>query len=133
VPRAVTGGRANAGGDRAPGRGSHHTSVAHSARVHDYWLGGTQNFAADCAAGDAVIAAYPGIVASVLANRAFLARAVRFLAAEAGIRQFLDLGTGIPTANNTHEVAQAVAPDCRVVYVDHDPVVLAHAPDRRRR
>jgi S-adenosyl methyltransferase len=103
------------------------TSVAHSARVHDYWLGGKDHYAADRAAGDAVIEAYPGIVASVRANRAFLARAVRFLAAEAGIRQFLDIGTGIPTANNTHEVAQSVAPDCRVVYVDYDPVVLAHA------
>ena len=76
------------------------TSVAHSARVHDYWLGGKDNFAADRAAGDAVIQAYPGIVASVRANRAFLARVVRFLAAEAGIRQFLDIGTGIPAANN---------------------------------
>jgi S-adenosyl methyltransferase len=110
-----------------PARPAVDTSVAHSARVHDYWLGGTQNFAADRAAGDAVMGAYPGIVASVRANRAFLARAVRFLAAEAGIRQFLDVGTGIPAANNTHEVAQAVAPDSRVVYVDHDPVVLAHA------
>ncbi len=103
------------------------TSVAHSARVHDYWLGGKDNFAADRAAGDAVIEAYPGIVMSVRANRAFLARAVRFLAAEAGIRQFLDIGTGIPASNNTHEVAQSVAPDCRVVYVDYDPVVLTHA------
>ena len=103
------------------------TKVAHSARVHDYWLGGKDHFAADRAAGDAVIAAYPGIVVSVRANRAFLARVVRFLAAEAGIRQFLDIGTGIPAANNTHEVAQAVAPDSRVVYVDYDPVVLAHA------
>ena len=103
------------------------TSVAHSARVHDYWLGGTDNFAADRAAGDAVIQAYPGIVASVRANRAFLARVVRFLAVEAGIRQFLDLGTGIPAANNTHQVAQAAVPDCRVIYVDHDPVVLRHA------
>jgi hypothetical protein len=103
------------------------TSVAHSARVHDYWLGGKDNFAADRAAGDAVIQAYPGIVASVRANRAFLARVVRFLAAEAGIRQFLDIGTGIPASNNTHEVAQSVAPGCRVVYVDYDPVVLLHA------
>jgi hypothetical protein len=103
------------------------TSVAHSARVHDYWLGGKENYAADRAAGDAVIAAYPGIVASVRANRAFLARVVRFLTAEAGIRQFLDIGTGIPSANNTHEVAQSVAPDARVVYVDYDPIVLAHA------
>jgi len=96
------------------------TSVAHSARVHDYWLGGTNNFAADRAAGDAVMEAYPGIVMSVRANRAFLARVVRFLAAEAGIRQFLDIGTGIPAADNTHEVAQSVAPSCRVVYVDYD-------------
>jgi len=103
------------------------TSVAHSARVHDYWLGGKDNFAADRAAGDAVMAAYPGIVESVRANRAFLARAVRFLAAEAGITQFLDIGTGIPASNNTHEVAQAVTPDARVVYVDYDPVVLQHA------
>jgi hypothetical protein len=103
------------------------TSVAHSARVHDYWLGGKDNFAADRAAGDAVMAAYPGIAASVRANRAFLARAVRFLAAEAGVTQFLDIGTGIPAANNTHEVAQAVTPAARVVYVDYDPVVLQHA------
>ena len=114
-------------GGSPSGRSGFDTSVAHSARVHDYWLGGKDNFAADRAAGDAVIAAYPGIVMSVRANRAFLARAVRFLAAEAGIRQFLDIGTGIPTANNTHEVAQSVAPDCRVVYADYDPVVLAHA------
>jgi hypothetical protein len=103
------------------------TSVAHSARVHDYWLGGKEHYAADRAAGDAVIAAYPGIVVSVRANRAFLARVVRYLSAEAGIRQFLDIGTGIPAANNTHEVAQSVAPDARVVYVDYDPIVLAHA------
>jgi hypothetical protein len=123
--------RPEAGTDEAGGpagdRPTFDTSVAHSARVHDYWLGGQDNFAADRAAGDAVIAAYPGIVMSVRANRAFLARAVRFLAAGAGIRQFLDIGTGIPTANNTHEVAQSVAPDCRVVYVDYDPIVLAHA------
>jgi hypothetical protein len=103
------------------------TSVAHSARVHDYWLGGKDNFAVDRAAGDAVMAAYPGIVESVRANRAFLARVVRVLAAEAGITQFLDIGTGIPAANNTHEVAQAVTPDARIVYVDYDPVVLQHA------
>ncbi len=103
------------------------TSVAHSARVHDYWLGGKDNFAADRAAGDAVMAAYPGIAASVRANRAFLARAVRYLAGEAGITQFLDIGTGIPAANNTHEVAQSVQPGAQVVYVDYDPVVLQHA------
>ena len=103
------------------------TSVAHIARVYDYWLGGKDNFAADRAAAEQAMQAYPDIVFSVRANRAFLARAVRYLAGEAGIRQFLDIGTGIPTANNTHEVAQAVAPDGRVVYVDNDPVVLAHA------
>jgi S-adenosyl methyltransferase len=103
------------------------TSVAHIARVYDYWLGGKDNFAADRAAAEQAIAAWPDIVLSVRANRAFLARAVRYLAGEAGIRQFLDIGTGIPAANNTHEVAQSVAPESRVVYVDNDPVVLAHA------
>jgi len=103
------------------------TSVAHIARVYDYWLGGKDNFAADRAAAEQAIAAYPNIVFSVRANRAFLARAVRYLAGEAGIRQFLDIGTGIPASNNTHEVAQSVAPEARVVYVDNDPIVLAHA------
>ncbi len=103
------------------------TSVAHIARVYDYWLGGKDNYAADRAAGDQVMQAYPNIVYSVRANRAFLARVVRYLVDEAGIRQFLDIGTGIPTANNTHEVAQSVAPECRVVYVDNDPIVLSHA------
>ncbi len=103
------------------------TTVAHSARVHDYWLGGKDNFAVDRAVGDEVMTAYPGIVKSVRAGRAFLARVVQFLAAEAGIRQFLDIGTGIPAANNTHEVAQAAASSCRIVYVDYDPVVLLHA------
>jgi hypothetical protein len=103
------------------------TSVAHVARVYDYWLGGKDNYAADRAAGEQAMKAFPNIALSARANRAFLARAVRFLAGEAGIRQFLDIGTGIPTANNTHEVAQSVAPESRVVYVDNDPVVLAHA------
>jgi hypothetical protein len=103
------------------------TSVAHVARVYNYWLGGKDYYAADKAAGDAAIEAYPDLVASVRGNRAFLARAVRYLVKEAGIRQFLDIGTGIPSANNTHEVAQAQAPGSRVVYVDNDPVVLAHA------
>ena len=103
------------------------TSVAHVARVYDYWLGGKDNFAVDRAAGEQAIAAYPDIVFSVRANRAFLARTVRYLTVEAGIRQFLDIGTGIPTSNNTHEVAQSVAPGARVVYVDNDPIVLAHA------
>jgi hypothetical protein len=103
------------------------TSVAHIARVYDYWLGGKDNFAADRAAGDEALQAYPNLVYSVRANRAFLARAVRYLAGEAGIRQFLDIGTGIPSANNTHQVAQSVAPEARVVYVDNDPIVLSHA------
>jgi hypothetical protein len=103
------------------------TTVAHPARVYDYWLGGSSNFPADREAAERVLAATPGLRSRVRANRAFLARAVRYLAAEAGIRQFLDIGTGIPSANNTHEVAQAVAPDSRVVYVDNDPIVLAHA------
>ena len=103
------------------------TSVAHIARVYDYWLGGKDNFEADRQAGEDALAAYPDLVSSVRANRAFLARGVRFLAAEAGVRQFLDIGTGIPSANNTHEVAQSIAPQSRVVYVDNDPIVLAHA------
>jgi hypothetical protein len=127
VPRYGAGGGMNGDEGSAGGPPDFDISVAHSARVHDYWLGGKDNYAADRAAGDAVIAAYPGIVRSVRANRAFLARVVRFLAIEAGITQFLDIGTGIPAAGNTHEVAQAAVPGCRVVYVDYDPVVLAHA------
>jgi S-adenosyl methyltransferase len=103
------------------------TSVAHIARVYDYWLGGKDNYAADRVAGDAALEAYPGLVSSVRANRAYLSRVVRYLADQAGIRQFLDIGTGIPTANNTHEVAQRLAPESRIVYVDNDPIVLAHA------
>jgi hypothetical protein len=103
------------------------TCVAHISRVYDYWLGGKDNFAADRLAADAAKAAYPLIGQAVRANRAFLGRAVRYLAGEAGIRQFLDIGTGIPAANNTHQVAQSVAPECRIVYVDNDPVVLTHA------
>jgi S-adenosyl methyltransferase len=103
------------------------TGVAHIARVYNYWLGGKDNYAADREAGDQAIQAYPDLALSVQANRAFLARTVRYLAEREGIRQFLDIGTGIPAANNTHEVAQSVAPDCRVVYVDKDPVVLSHA------
>jgi hypothetical protein len=103
------------------------TTVAHPARVYDFWLGGKDNFASDRAAGEAGIQAFPATVQSVRASRAFLARAVKYLAAEAGVRQFLDIGTGLPSADNTHEVAQAIAPECRVVYVDNDPVVLLHA------
>jgi S-adenosyl methyltransferase len=103
------------------------TSVANHARVYDYLLGGKDNYAADRAAVDAVLEIYPDLAFTARANRAFLGRAVRYLAGEAGIRQFLDIGTGIPTAGSTHEVAQAIAPEARVVYVDYDPIVLAHA------
>jgi hypothetical protein len=103
------------------------TSVAHQARVYDYLIGGKDNFAVDREVGDMVLKANPDLALTARANRAFLGRAVRFLASEAGIRQFLDVGTGIPSADNTHEVAQAVAPETRVVYVDNDPIVLAHA------
>src|SRR6201987_1923858 len=103
------------------------TSVAHQARMYDYVLGGKDNYAADRAAVEAWLKVDPGVAVSCRENRAFLGRAVRYLAGEAGIRQFLDIGTGIPTAGNTHQVAQAIAPESRVVYVDYDPVVLAHA------
>jgi hypothetical protein len=103
------------------------TSVAHQARMYDYLLGGKDNYAADRAAADAALKVFPDWAFTARANRAYLGRVVRFLAGEAGIRQFLDIGTGIPTAGNTHQVAQAIAPEARVVYVDFDPVVLAHA------
>ena len=103
------------------------TRVPHNARVYNYLLGGKDNFAVDREAGDRMLAAYPDVVHTVRANRAFLARAVRFLAADMGIRQFLDIGTGIPTASNTHEVAQRFAHDSRIIYVDNDPIVLSHA------
>jgi hypothetical protein len=103
------------------------TSVPHSARIWNYWLGGKDNYPVDREAGDRYRAAYPQIVDVARAGRYFLARSVRFLAGEAGVRQFIDMGTGLPAADNTHEVAQRVAPECRVVYVDNDPLVLAHA------
>jgi len=103
------------------------TSVAHPARVYDYWLGGKDNFAADREAAERVLAVVPDMRFRVRANRAFLARATKYLAGEAGIKQFLDIGTGIPSANNTHEVAQSAEPETRVVYVDNDPIVLSHA------
>jgi hypothetical protein len=103
------------------------TSVAHPARRYDYWLGGKDNFAADRESGDAVAAAFPAVRIAAIENRRFLRRAVTYLAAEAGIRQFLDIGTGIPSADNTHQVAQSVAPRSRIVYVDNDPIVLVHA------
>jgi hypothetical protein len=126
VAEEQTDSRLAAGAEPPPGID---TTVAHPARVYDYWLGGTNNFAADREAAERVLAATPGLRARVQANRAFLARVVRYLAAEAGIRQFLDVGTGIPSANNTHEIAQAAAPDSRVVYVDNDPIVLIHAQE----
>jgi S-adenosyl methyltransferase len=103
------------------------TSVAHPARRYNYWLGGKDNFEADRISGDAGEAAFPTIKTAALENRRFLRRAVTYLVKEAGIRQFLDFGTGIPSADNVHEVAQSIAPEARVVYVDNDPIVLAHA------
>jgi O-methyltransferase involved in polyketide biosynthesis len=103
------------------------STVPHSARIWNYWLGGKDNYAVDRLAGEQTIAVLPEIVDIARASRGFLTRAVRYLAADAGIRQFLDVGTGLPTADNTHEVAQRVAPDARVVYVDNDPLVLTHA------
>ena len=116
-------------GTEAPGTsaGRIRTDVAHNARVWNYWLGGKDNYPVDRAVGDQVVALHPSIGAVARGDRAFLGRAVTRLAAEAGVRQFLDIGTGLPTADNTHEVAQRVAPDSRIVYVDNDPIVLTHA------
>jgi hypothetical protein len=107
-------------------------SVPHPARRYDYWLGGKDNFAADRESGDAIAAQFPAIRTAVVENRAFLRRAVTHLAGTAGIRQFLDIGTGLPTADNTHEVAQRIAPESRVVYVDNDPLVQPESPKRSR-
>jgi len=103
------------------------TTRPRQARIYDYWLGGKDNFAVDREAAERALAAYPGLRRGVRAQRAFLANVVEYLARSQGIRQFLDIGTGIPTANNTHEVAHAVDPDARIVYLDNDPVVLLHA------
>jgi hypothetical protein len=103
------------------------TGVPHSARLWNYWLGGKDNFAVDREVADQILAMVPEMVASARADRAYLGRVVRYLAGEVGVRQFLDIGTGVPTANNTHEVAQQVAPSSRIVYVDNDPLVLVHA------
>jgi hypothetical protein len=103
------------------------TSVANPARMWDYWVGGKDNFAADREAAEKVMAALPSMPALARLTRLFLTDAVRRLAADHGIRQFLDVGTGLPTADNTHEVAQRAAPESRIVYVDNDPVVLTHA------
>jgi hypothetical protein len=103
------------------------TTRAHQARVYDYLLGGKDNYAADRAAAEKAAKVYPDGAFTARANRAFLGRAVRYLVGEAGIRQFLDVGTGIPSAGNVHEVAQAIASETRVLYADYDPIVLAHA------
>ncbi len=109
------------------GRPKIDTTVPHSARIWNYWLGGKDNYPVDRQVGEQTIAVLPEIVDIARASRQFLARVVRYLAADAGIRQFLDVGTGLPTVNNTHEVAQQAAPESRVVYVDNDPLVLTHA------
>jgi S-adenosyl methyltransferase len=101
--------------------------VPHSARIWNYWMGGKDNYEVDHAAGDAFAEVYPDIVTMAKQSRQFLIRVVRFLAGEAGMRQFLDIGTGLPTLQNTHEVAQQIAPESRIVYVDNDPLVLMHA------
>jgi hypothetical protein len=103
------------------------TSVPHPARRYNHWLGGKDNFQVDRDSADAIAAAFPHLPGAARENRGFLRRAVRTLTAEAGVRQFLDIGTGLPTADNTHEVAQAIAPQSRIVYVDNDPLVLSHA------
>jgi hypothetical protein len=103
------------------------TTVPHSARIWNYWMGGKDNYAVDREAGDAYREKFPGIVDLAKQSRQFLIRAVSYLAGEAGVRQFLDIGTGLPTMQNTHEVAQSIAPESKVVYVDNDPLVLAHA------
>jgi O-methyltransferase involved in polyketide biosynthesis len=102
------------------------TTRAHPARIYDFWLGGKDNFAADREAAELALQAYPALAQAIRSNRAFLGRAVRLLVGT-GIRQFLDIGTGLPAADNTHEVAQREAPESRVVYVDNDPIVLRHA------
>jgi hypothetical protein len=101
--------------------------IPHAARMWNYWMGGKDNFAADRATGDAVAQIYPEIALMARFSRQFLIRAVRYLAAEAGIKQFLDIGTGLPTMQNTHQVAQSVHPDAKIAYVDNDPMVLVHA------
>ena len=103
------------------------TSRPHTARMYDYFLGGKNHFAADRELADKVLASTPSARTAARENRAFLGRAVRFLAAEAGIRQFLDIGTGLPTSSSVHQVAQAITPSARIVYADNDPLVLAHA------
>ncbi len=112
-------------GDRLPSEID--VSRAHSARMYDYYLGGKDHFAADRETAEKAMKSWHSVRTAVRENRSYLGRAVRYLSAEAGIRQFLDIGTGLPSANNVHEVAQSVAPESRVVYTDNDPIVLAHA------
>ncbi|WAZ25422.1 SAM-dependent methyltransferase [Streptomyces cinnabarinus] len=111
----------------AGGSAKLNTGVAHNARVWNYWIGGKDNYAVDQRVGEQVAGMFPIIRDIARADREFLGRAVRYLAQERGVRQFLDIGTGLPTADNTHEIAQRIAPDARIVYVDNDPIVLAHA------
>jgi O-methyltransferase involved in polyketide biosynthesis len=114
----------------APGPGAApkiDATVSHSARIWNYWLGGKDHYPVDQQVGDQILAFVPELVRSARADRHFLARAVRYLAAEQGIRQFLDIGTGLPTVDNTHQLAQRIAPESRIVYVDNDPLVLVHA------
>ncbi|MEU2435988.1 SAM-dependent methyltransferase [Streptomyces rubradiris] len=118
---------AAANGVAASLRARINTDQPHTARIWNYWLGGKDNYEVDREAGDRIRQLHPGIGQYALADRLFLGRAVRHLAGEMGIRQFLDIGTGLPTADNTHEVAQRIAPESRIVYVDNDPLVLAHA------
>ncbi|MET8027210.1 SAM-dependent methyltransferase [Streptomyces avermitilis] len=103
------------------------TGVAHNARVWNYWIGGKDNYQVDQEVGEQVAAMFPVIRDVARADRAFLGRVVRHLTAECGMRQFMDIGTGLPTLDNTHEIAQRIAPDARIVYVDNDPTVLVHA------
>ena len=117
-------------GSNAPGSErplASYASIAHVARVYDYLLGGKENFAVDREAAEQAMRINPDIVPTVRANRAFGVRTTSYLVGQAGIRQFLDIGTGMPTNNNIHEVAQSIAPQSRIVYVDHDPIVLTHA------
>jgi hypothetical protein len=123
----VTGQEAEARAAGQQGAPAFDTTVPHPARRYNYWLGGKDHFEADRKSGDEIAAMFPTVRIAAIENRRFLRRAVTFLTAEAGIRQFLDIGTGIPAPNNTHEVAQAIDPSARVVYVDNDPIVMVHA------
>jgi O-methyltransferase involved in polyketide biosynthesis len=124
---STTASHGNGGGHAGNGAGAIDVTVPHSARIWNYWLGGKDNYEVDRAAGDQFIKVFPAIVEIARASRQFLIRAITYLAGEAGVRQFLDVGTGLPTSDNTHEVAQRIAPSARIIYVDNDPMVLAHA------